>query len=224
MADVLTIWNLALLRVGEAQTVNSPNETTEPARLCRQVYDPARQSVLRDFDWAFARRTGSLVADSSKIIPAWNFSYALPAGTLAIRSVSYDDPRIERLSYPYSDEYRERRSGIATGATSMWRSEWERHGFTGPDGKEDDLIVSNQEMRFCVYTRDIADASRFPPDFIDGLAWRMGMDLAMVRTRQTEIRQMCWQSYMATMNKAETQSEKERRLQAFEPDMILARR
>jgi len=83
MADNITICNLALGKVCEAQ-ITSLEEASQPARLCKLFYAQTRDEVLQSALWNFAtkRETLSRLADSPPF--GWNYQYQLPSDYLAV--------------------------------------------------------------------------------------------------------------------------------------------
>jgi hypothetical protein len=80
------ICNLALSRVAQA-SIASLTETSPPARQCRVHYEPARDTVLRAFDWPFARARVALANVGLGLVTEWAYRYQLPADCLAVRRV-----------------------------------------------------------------------------------------------------------------------------------------
>ena len=80
MPGKVEIVNIALARLGESP-IQSLDEGTVPANMAKMLYMPARQAVLRDYNWNFALATSGL-ARLSTSVPDFRFAYALPADCL----------------------------------------------------------------------------------------------------------------------------------------------
>lgn len=52
----IQICNMALSKLGEEQRINSFNDNTKAAQKCAIFYEPARQALLAEFLWRFARK------------------------------------------------------------------------------------------------------------------------------------------------------------------------
>lgn len=84
MAGRVEIVNLALARLGESP-IQSLDEGTVPANTAKLLFDSARRSALRDFNWSFALATASLARLVETPVD-FRYAYALPADCIrAIR-------------------------------------------------------------------------------------------------------------------------------------------
>jgi hypothetical protein len=99
------IANMALRHVGVSLTlanVDSVSDRRAAALACRDFIDQARDEVLRDFDWPFARRVSpaaGLVVFEEEPTTEWLYSYRLPAEALAVRRViNGTTTRVETLA------------------------------------------------------------------------------------------------------------------------------
>lgn len=79
------ISNLALRHLATAKSIASMDEKSTEAIAMAQVYDQAKDEVLRDFPWPFAGRVVSLALVQNQPTPEWGFSYRYPADCIAIR-------------------------------------------------------------------------------------------------------------------------------------------
>jgi hypothetical protein len=84
MAGITEIINIALARLGESP-IQTLNEGTVPANAAKLLFESARQSALRDYNWSFALRTQAL-ARLAEAPADFRYAFALPHGCLrAIR-------------------------------------------------------------------------------------------------------------------------------------------
>lgn len=81
------ICNLALARIGDTR-ISSFEDDTKPARLCKDLYDPTRDEVLRSHRWNFAtkRRTCSRLEEDPPFV--YNHYYQLPEDCLRVMEVN----------------------------------------------------------------------------------------------------------------------------------------
>jgi hypothetical protein len=156
MASEVDIANLALSRVGVA-AISSLNDPTREAEVCRVHYTNARDSGLRDFDWAFARRWASSLPLLELEHPAFDYSYELPADLLAAR----------RIVNPTDPQGRDPRSRIA----------FEVSYVAGSTNKN--CLFTDYEDPTVVYTAKVTTSAAFDALFVDALAWRLAVDLAL---------------------------------------------
>lgn len=84
MAGRVEIINIALARLGESP-IQSLEEGTVPANVAKLLFDSARRSTLRDFNWSFALSMASLARLAETPVD-FHYAFALPADCLrAIR-------------------------------------------------------------------------------------------------------------------------------------------
>lgn len=88
MTDV-QICNMALRRLG-GEAINSLDENSEGARLCKTFYESSLKAVLRDHYWNFATARATLALLSAA--PAFDFAYAyqLPTDCVFVRSLNME--------------------------------------------------------------------------------------------------------------------------------------
>lgn len=70
--------------------IGAMTDATQNARVMTQFYSQARDEVLRDFNWPFARRYAALVLVTGPTPPAtldYPYSYRTPATAIAVRDV-----------------------------------------------------------------------------------------------------------------------------------------
>lgn len=77
------ICNLALQRLG-AKAISGLNEDSTAGRECNRVYEHARDSELRAYQWNFARARASLPADATSPIFGFANSFPLPVDYLRL--------------------------------------------------------------------------------------------------------------------------------------------
>src|SRR5437879_11783972 len=87
MTTVTDICNAAISHCGTRSKISSIDEGSPEANACRTHFALARDSLLRAFDWNFARITASLGALQDP--PArWGEKYALPVDCLRLRRLN----------------------------------------------------------------------------------------------------------------------------------------
>lgn len=187
MADLLTIWNMALGHIGEAVMVTDPVENTVQSQSCARFWEGDRDAVLAAHPWAFAERT--LTAAGYEPAPhPWAFAYRLPPSAIAVRRVV-----------------------PACGAHDAPSVPWARGGVTAADGVEIDLILTDQPLAWIAYTRRVEQVDRYPPAFVDALAWRLAWSICIPLSRSQETRQLCWQVYQQRLATAAVIDARQRR-------------
>lgn len=87
--DKVEIANLALSHIGMA-SINSMDEASEPARMCKQFYDRCRREVLRHYQWPFATKQVQL-ALLALTPPNYLYAYQYPTDCLYMRKLFKED-------------------------------------------------------------------------------------------------------------------------------------
>lgn len=82
MTGRVEIVNIALARLGESP-VQSLDEGSVPANAAKLLFDSARRSTLRDFNWSFAMAVVSPARLTEKPVD-FRYAYALPADCLRV--------------------------------------------------------------------------------------------------------------------------------------------
>ena len=101
MAGKVEIINIALARLGESP-IQSLTEDSVPASMAGLLYDSARRSTLRDFNWNFAISMAGLArVDYSPV--DFRFAYALPADCLRVIRLRGEVPFSIRKDRLYTD-------------------------------------------------------------------------------------------------------------------------
>jgi len=133
------ICNMALAQLGVSITINSLTERSKEAKACNQFYATARDKVLRDFPWPFARRIVDLALVSSTL-DEWSFAYRYPADCVFARRIinGVSRRRTRDTDIPFE---------LASDASGQ-------------------LIYTDREDATLEYTALITDVSRFSADFV----------------------------------------------------------
>ncbi len=152
MASVVDICNLALAHLGDDATVSSidPPEGSAQAEHCARFYPVALKALLEMHPWKFATRRVTL-AQLDTDSWNWSFAYAMPSGVIRLLAVLPGDSSPDEEGEDYDTE------NTATGAG---------------------LILTNLDDATLRYTAQVADATKFPPLFVDALAKLLASYLA----------------------------------------------
>jgi len=86
--DRTQIANFALRHIGDAE-INSLDESTEPARVCKRFFDQSRDEALREHPWNFSIKRAVLARLSPAPLFGWNYRYELPVDWL--RNIRLND-------------------------------------------------------------------------------------------------------------------------------------
>lgn len=147
-----SICNMALSHVGQGEEIaNLTTEKSAAASACRRFFDIARDVVLTDFQWPFARsfQTLSLIEENPN--DEWGYSYRYPTDCLFIRRI---------LSGNRQD------------------SETTRIPFIIGSDDSGRLIYTDQDSAEIEFTKKITDTNKFPHSFQMALSYRLAMYIA----------------------------------------------
>lgn len=146
------VCNIALLRLGQRDTIASLGEQSAQARACNALFETARDAVLQLAIWGFATKRALLAALTGEERSGWTYAYALPTDCIAPRLIWPGDwPVAPDARIPYAEE--------STGTAR--------------------LILTNQPDAELVYTARITAVPLFSPLFQQALAWYLAADLAL---------------------------------------------
>ncbi len=142
------ICNLALGHLGISQTIASLTERSNEAAACNRVYLTARDLVLEDFPWPFAKKQAvlGLIEEFSGATDEWRYSYQYPADAaniIRLLSGTRNDSRQSRTPYKI---------------------------FYGTSEKE---IRTDIEDAIAEYTMRVDETARFPAGFVLALSYKI---------------------------------------------------
>ena len=116
MASSIEICNLALVYLGQ-EPIIALDDTSKAARLCKRLYTPTLEALLRAYPWTFAIKRVKLAQEVETPTFGYMYQYTLPSDCMRIVSVSIplekfavennkiltDEPMVE-LRYVYRTE------------------------------------------------------------------------------------------------------------------------
>ena len=174
MATEVSICNLALGHIGDPAEISaiSPPDGSAQAAQCAKFYPIARDEVLSENDWGFAKRRQLLAEISGTAPSGWTYWYTVPNPYLVARQVvteSYDTPI---------------KFAIESHAT---------HGT---------ILLTDTDDAELWYTTGITDTTKFPPVFVHALSWLLASYLSVPITRNPEIKKATYEQYLMVLGKA----------------------
>lgn len=177
MASVVSICNLALSNIGK-DNIQALTDAGAEARACSQFYEHTRDILLHGYPWRFAGETVSLAQITNDRVGQWKYAYRRPSDCLKVRW----------LRPQYSDQE------VPMTVQEELAIQYEIEG---------DVIYTNISPAFLRMTQNVSDPTKFPPLFIEALAWHLSVRLAMPLTRDPKVRAEAFQ--MATMATGQAQ-------------------
>jgi hypothetical protein len=101
----IDICNMALGELG-SNSIVSLTENTPSAQACNTYYTISLESVLRDYDWGFARKQVELSLSVESTHDKWLYSYVMPPDCLAARRI-YNSSNDSVIDFEmFSDGYK----------------------------------------------------------------------------------------------------------------------
>jgi hypothetical protein len=185
VATKLDVWNLALSFLDSSIQVQSENDTSTAAGLCKRFYRFARRRVLEKCYWDFATKTPALalildqttIAQNAVIYPGWRYVYARPTDCVKLLAVTTafglrTNPFMVfwwRLSLlgtsgaawgPFLPPYVERIDQVATPANQSIN------------------ILTDQDQAYAAYVTDVENVNLWTQNFMECVAWNMAVPIA----------------------------------------------
>lgn len=146
------VCNVALLRVGHTQTINSLDDPSAAAKACKTLWDFTRDELLQARPWPFATKRASLAAITDGERDGYAFAYSLPADFLAAR---YLWPGLNNPGKEEAIPFR-----LEADASKQ-------------------ILLTDEEDAKLVYTAKVTEVGRWSPMFRNAMAMRLAADLAL---------------------------------------------
>ncbi len=157
MASITDLCNAAISHCGTRSKIASIDEGSAEANACRTHVALARDSLLRAFDWNFARLTAGLGALQNP--PArWAYKYALPVDCLRLRRLN-DTPLL-----------------------LLPETFCEVAGDKDTTGAYINVILTNASPVSAIYTAQVADPNRWDAGFTDAFTYDLAMRVCVELT------------------------------------------
>lgn len=176
--NLIEICNLALDSVGRS-TIQSINEDTREAQVCKLRYGLSRDFALADFDWGFAR-THSVLPLTSEEYPGWDYAYARPSDCLAPRWIYNSASKEKENAIPFD-------IGLSS-------------------DKNTNLILTDQQGAVLIYTTVVTNTSAFSPAFSLSLSWRLAAEIAIPLCSDLNLAKEMKQNYATSLASAKAAS------------------
>lgn len=201
MASQLEIYNMALSHLAVGKLVGSLTEASQEQRVCALFYETARDSVLRDHPWAFAKKRATLSLVANDPNDEWEYSYRVPSDCVFFRRV-------------------------VSGARVDLNDTLIEYELVGDDAGE--LIYTDLVNAECEYTMRVTETGRFRSDFVLALSYRLAALVAprLCGSSAEKLAQKAEAKYQLELSKAVANSLNESRKilpSSMEADMIRVR-
>ena len=224
MSSPEVICNLALTHVGVSSSIQSINERSDEAIICKKFYDTDLKQIFRDFPWPFANKTAALALvqtyDGTDPTLIYAYSYRYPVDCMRIGNI---------LSYPYASST----SGAIVSGAMTWPLPRLRRDNADTLVKMDlgndaqgQLIYTDEPSAILKYTALITDPSRYPADFIKAFSYLLASDIGPTLSKGNSINlsDRAIKNYVSMLTEARATAANEARPErAPDADVIRAR-
>lgn len=172
------VCNVALLRVGHTQPINSLDDPTPAAKACKTLWDFTRDTLLQARPWSFATKR-VVLADLGVDRDDYRFSYALPVDFLAARFIwaGSNNPGKEEV-IPFRIE---------------------------SDGAKRILLTDEEDAQL-VYTSKVTEVGRWDAMFREAMAMRLASDLAYGLAKKPVLGAELFKAYLLALSAASASS------------------
>jgi len=174
MASEVEICNLALSHIGKYH-INSLADAQKESIECRLLYPRARDSVLRDHPWNFARKQLTL-GELTETYVNWDYAYQYPVDCLLALEIYNPSGSDDQIPFEI---------GISADLNSR-------------------VILTNHEQAVLIYTAAVTNPNIFDSVFIDAMAYRMAADLALPLRGDPQVQQAMLNLYAGLLGRAQT--------------------
>lgn len=168
MASQVDIINLAIHKLGQSVKIAAVSDRSKAAAVFGGLWAPMLDEVLaaRNWQWATAAEAAAPSADPPAI--GWTYRYAVPNDCVTVIAVTDESGlrTARRLSMFCDADYLRNNMGRVA------------FDFELSMGEDETTINSDVPGAYIVYVRRITDTGRFPPTFVNALAWRLAAEAA----------------------------------------------
>lgn len=202
MADQVTIYNLALDRIGTSTTIQAVDENSAEASACNRYWAASIDETLGAHDWRFATACVQL-ALSGSAPPMWLYQYAQPANCVKVRSIvnpiSYVSSVALPTAYPWAVPQLPPGQGLPAVPFEL---------ASGTDGAGNDqvLIWTSLANAYCLFTRRITATGLWDVGFNSAIVWRLAYNIALTITGKPDIQGAMLAGYNDAMQVARNQT------------------
>jgi len=184
--------NMALSHIGVTRRIQSLTEKSVEAKECQLWYPKSRDYILHKFNWPFAQKYKTLGKLADDPNSDWAFAYEFPSDCVRARRVLSGVGRVERDSetVPFT---------LANDSSNL------------------KVIFTDKEDAVLQYTRLVEDPTQFSAEFVEAVAFRIAMQIAMPLSVSQAIRNEVANLYREALDGAE-ESESNEVKQDAQPD------
>lgn len=187
--DVVTLYNIALGKVGTRTTVSATSEGSNESNSCNTFYESTLKAVLRAARWNFARKQKLLTQLKSSLeVPntcpsPWSYEYAYPSDCLLARYIMPKVSVSEASGIPFDSTSGSVVQTIALGVVVPYIISLDENS-SGNDVK---VILTNQYQAELVYTPYVDDPNLYDDLFVEALTSTLAVKIGRNLTNDKEL-------------------------------------
>lgn len=194
MANTVEIANIALQMIGEQQ-ITSFEDGTDNAREVLVRFSTARDVVLRDHPWNFAKARTRLALLNETPAFGWDFQFQLPEDLIRVLHVALG----EGTFHPFAHH-------------------------TGRYVIEGNKLLANEDQAFMIYVRREKNTELWDPLAVEALAARLASELAITITDDRQFAAQLRDDYREKLQRARSVDAKDEPPRRVESDSFITAR
>ena len=202
------IGNLALRFLGQAKTIGAFTERSTEAGLCQAWYYNARDEVLREWEWEFARAYQQLEFLTNNPTSEWLYSYRYPSNVLFLRRLvggkrSESETLVDQVKYEIATDASGRVIYTNYNQSNGW---WQNLTQSVP------TVAPTIWAEYTLRGENI-DVGAFTPEFCTALAAKLAYYIAPALTSGDPkgLGKAAWNAYLVAMSRAAGADKSEQR-------------
>lgn len=190
------ICNKALGRIGITEYIEDIDGTdqSEEAETCAVFYEDLRDLCLAAFPWPFATLRATLnVKSDEPYRDGWRKVFALPEDCLKARKIWPAGLNVALFNaYPYLPGQVPPVSMNPRTPRSDQRIPYEIEKSSTDDTR---VVLCDLDTPILFYTARMTDPSKFPPEFVDALAYLIASEISTPLKKDPKFTTMMWNLY-----------------------------
>lgn len=168
MASQVDIINLALHKLGQSVKIAAISDRSKAAAVFGGLWDAMLDEVLAARNWAWAITSEAAAPSADAAALGWTYRYAVPNDCVTVVAVTDESGlRYNRRLSRFCDP-------------NFLTANWGRVAFDFElsYGSTETTLNSDVPGAYVIYVRRITDTGRYPPVFVNALAWRLAAEAA----------------------------------------------
>ena len=190
MLSVVDICNKALALINVSR-IDSFTEESAQARICSTMYAPARDSLLREHPWGFARTCASL-AVTDMTHPHWLYVYAIPS--LYLYGISIFPAGDTTLFQEWISL-----NEVLPGAVKDYFPREPECRFEVSNIDNVRVVLTNVPSAMMEYIKQVTDVTMFDPTFAETLCYKLAADIAIPLTGDSRLAAFYAEKYIQAL-------------------------